>query len=249
MEAAGNLPAVQRAGGAEVNEMTRTVLRMAAAAALVPVLGCGYPRIETCARPAQFQSFLHLVIGQPAPDFQLEGIDGKPWRLSEQRGKLVFVQFGSSTSPSFVQSLDDFRREVLSRYLLNPQVVFAYVFADEAHPELLSVAERKQYRQNPHQFRAQSARQYYYQLQFRNDGRYLLSGFIPSAENVVILIDDAANSAARAYGYGRGGTTNPAFFVDQNGILLAKALYTNEFLAPSNYKAGNLPVMLQTRIK
>ncbi len=34
-----------------------------------------------------------IVIGQPAPDFALADATGKIWRLSELRGKVVFVNF------------------------------------------------------------------------------------------------------------------------------------------------------------
>ena len=34
-----------------------------------------------------------LVVGKPAPDFSLSDLDDKPYRLSEFRGKVVFLNF------------------------------------------------------------------------------------------------------------------------------------------------------------
>ena len=35
--------------------------------------------------------------GEPAPDFELEDTDGKPWRLSATRGRPLLLHFGSPT--------------------------------------------------------------------------------------------------------------------------------------------------------
>lgn len=39
------------------------------------------------------QSFQHPLNGKPAPDFALRGIDGKPHRLSDYRGKPAVIVF------------------------------------------------------------------------------------------------------------------------------------------------------------
>ena len=230
--------------------MKRVVLMTAAAAALLAsACGCRGARMKTYERPAQFRNFLELQLGQSAPDFELKDIAGKEWRLSEHKGKVVVLQFVSSTSPPFVQGLDDFRREVLSRYLLDPKVLFVFVFSQEAHPELLSSTAREQYEEGEYLQRLDAARRYYYRLKFKAREQYDLSGLIPAAENIVLLVDDVGNPVAPTYGYGRGGVVDPVFLVDQSGVLLSKAMYIGEYLGSTNYRAGNLAVMIQAKLK
>ena len=38
-------------------------------------------------------------IGQPAPDFILQDLSGRSWRLSDQRGKVVFLNFWATWCP------------------------------------------------------------------------------------------------------------------------------------------------------
>jgi len=211
--------------------------------------GCGYRPIKMYDRPPQFRSFLDMKVGDAAPDFVLSDISGNDWRLSDQKGKLVVLQFASATSPPFVQALDDFRREVLSQYLLNPQVVFVYVFGEAAHPELLSDEARGRLERDPHLYRVEEARQYYYRLQFREGSDYNIAGLIPAASNVVILVDAVNNPAGVRYGYGQGGTTNPAFLIDQDGVVVGKGLFAAEFLSGSGYRAGNISQMIHSRLR
>jgi hypothetical protein len=39
------------------------------------------------------------VIGQPAPDFVLQDLDGRPFRLGEQRGRILVLSFWSADCP------------------------------------------------------------------------------------------------------------------------------------------------------
>jgi len=220
-----------------------------ALSAMILLAGCTYPNLQQQPRSENFHAFLELEAGRKVPDFQINDTSGALWRLSDHFGKLIVLQFASSTSPAFVASLNDFQREVLSRYQADDAVLFVYVFSTEAHPELLSPARRQELEQNDYKFRMDAARQYYYTLRFREGKRYDLSGMILAATNVVILVDDPATSASALYGYGRGGTTNPTFLIDEDGVLLAKGMSASDFLAPTGYLAGNLPVLIQAEMK
>lgn len=45
------------------------------------------------------QQIQKAVIGQPAPDFSLSDTKGKTWKLSEQKGKVVFINFWATWCP------------------------------------------------------------------------------------------------------------------------------------------------------
>ncbi|HUU95404.1 MAG TPA: redoxin domain-containing protein [Phycisphaerae bacterium] len=190
-----------------------------------------------------------MSLGQTAPDFELKDVNGKSWRLSDQRGKIVVLQFVSSTSPPFVQSLDDFRREVLSRYLLNPGVVFVFVFCEEAHPELLSPVAREQFKQGEYVQRLDAAKRYYYRLKFKDHGVYDISGMVPAADNVVVLVDEVNDGAGQVYGYGRGGAIDPTFVIDQAGMVIGKGLFAGEFLSSTSFRAGNMALVIQSKLE
>jgi hypothetical protein len=229
---------------------TRFIRKAALTAAAVLLLaGCGVPELRQYQQPEAFRNYLTLTLGEQAPDFRLKDIEGGVWRLSDHRGKLVVLQFASATSPAFVQSLDHFRREVLSSFTPNRDVQFVYVFTTEAHPELLSEETQQAIKRDPYEHRLRVAGQYYYRLQFEAGDEYDLSGLIPAAENVVLLVDDPEGSVGDLYGYGRGGTTNPTFVIDKNGVLLGKGRAATDFLSASGFLAGNLPMLIQSRLR
>ena len=52
------------------------------------------------------------LVGQPAPDFTLDKLDGKPFRLSEQRGKVVVLDFWCTWCGACIQALPQLDRLV-----------------------------------------------------------------------------------------------------------------------------------------
>jgi len=56
----------------------------------------------------QTASALCLDVGQAAPDFTIEDIDGKPVTLSDHRGKAVFIAFWASWCPACIAEMPDF---------------------------------------------------------------------------------------------------------------------------------------------
>jgi peroxiredoxin len=53
-------------------------------------------------------SLQHKLLNQPAPEFAATTLDGKPWSLKDQAGKVVVLQFWSASKGSSVASLQVF---------------------------------------------------------------------------------------------------------------------------------------------
>ena len=64
-----------------------------------------------------------LAIGQPAPEIDGEDIDGKPMTLSEFRGKVVVLDFGSHTHCGACRLAYPRLRDLVDRYRNRPFVV------------------------------------------------------------------------------------------------------------------------------
>lgn len=78
-----------------------------------------------------FQPSLH--VGEVAPDFIVKDLDGKDVRLSDFRGrKHVVFEFGSITSPIFINDLSDLAR--LNVAFQARDVQFLAIYVREGHP-------------------------------------------------------------------------------------------------------------------
>jgi peroxiredoxin len=70
--------------------------------------------------------FAGLRPGEPAPDISLAGVDGRPFRLSDQRGKIVVVRFWSPDCAACRSELESIRATA-GRYATGGDVVFVTV--------------------------------------------------------------------------------------------------------------------------
>lgn len=50
------------------------------------------------------------LIGTPAPDFEITTLDGQPFRLSEQRGKVVYLNIWATWCPPCVAEVGDIQK-------------------------------------------------------------------------------------------------------------------------------------------
>jgi hypothetical protein len=69
-------------------------------------------------------------LGSVAPDTDAQRLDGSSWRLSDQIGKPVVIEFGSFTCPIFCGHVD--KMEKLAQDLTD--VEFVVIYTREAHP-------------------------------------------------------------------------------------------------------------------
>lgn len=73
------------------------------------------------------------LIGETAPDFELTLLDGETFRLSEQRGKIVLVDFWATWCPPCVESLPYLQN--LYKELGNDEIVFVGISVDSPGSE------------------------------------------------------------------------------------------------------------------
>ena len=214
----------------------------------VAAAGChSYPEAVKYPAPGWFKpAFDELAADLPVPDFTLNDLDGRPWRLADQRGKVVVLLFASNSDPSYVGALDAFNAEVVARFADNPNVLIVTIYSQESHPELAGG------KHNPNVInpgsdaeRRLAAHQGEYRLRFVHHGKaYDVSGTRPAAANCVTLIDrinDRGEPAVgRLYGYGRGGTTNTVFLINPRGRLVLKSVWLRNVLSIRDHVHGNL---------
>ncbi len=210
--------------------------------------GCSsYPEALKHPVPGWFKpAFDVLDIGLPAPDFTLNDLAGLPWRLSDERGKVIVLTFASNSDPSYISALAAFEKEVIRPFAEEPDVLFVTVYSQESHPELAGG------KWNPTVIipgsadeRRVAASQPEYRIRFRFNGKkYDLAAGRPTGANCVTLLDGIDNTGepitGKLYGYGRGGTTNPVFLVNRRGRLALKSIWLKDLPSVANHRRGNL---------
>jgi hypothetical protein len=131
-----------------------------------------------------------VVPGQLAPDFELRDTEGRPWRLSELRGRPVVLITGSATCPmthGSVYGLKEVHAEFDSR------TQWFYLYVREAHP-----GERLPWHRAYEQKREQAE-------------------FFRRADQVPwpVLVDDLDGTTAHTY----TTLPNAQFVIDADGVV------------------------------
>ncbi len=135
--------------------------------------------------------------GDPAPDFELEDLDGRPVRLGSLRGRPVVLEFGSYTCPIFSDRVVDMER-LAARH---PEAEFVVVVVREAHPGEVT---------GPHRTRAdkrQAARRLAMEEGLRRR----------------VLVDDLEGTVHGAY----GGAWNPVYVIDSEGRVVFRRAWNH----------------------
>jgi hypothetical protein len=86
---------------------------------------------ETNAKPTTRPLAATVSIGQAAPDFTLDKLDGRQVQLSSLKGKLIVLLFGNYSSPTFRDRAKDY--EQLRKQTGN-RAEFLIVYTRESHP-------------------------------------------------------------------------------------------------------------------
>ena len=80
-------------------------------------------------------------VGECAKDFTALGLDGKPIKLSDFKGKRIILETGSLTCPMFGGNIEGMNR--LAEQFTDKNTVFLMLYVREAHPGGKIHAHRK----------------------------------------------------------------------------------------------------------
>lgn len=108
--------------------------------AIVAFFSCGNKQTATeCAtvadsisQPVVYENEYLVKVGDTAPDFGLPLTDGTTFTLSQQRGKLVMLQFTASWCGVCRREMPHIEKEIWQRHKDNPQFVLVGVDRQEA---------------------------------------------------------------------------------------------------------------------
>jgi thiol-disulfide isomerase/thioredoxin len=79
---------------------------------------------------AQFEEWSALSAGKPAPDFTATHVDGKPFKLSDLKGKVVYIDIWATwCGPCRAEF--PYAKDIKKHYKKNDDIVFLYVSVDE----------------------------------------------------------------------------------------------------------------------
>jgi peroxiredoxin len=83
--------------------------------------------------------------GRPSPDFSLEGLDGKPFKLSENKGKVVVVDLWATWCGPCVKSLPDLQKLSEDKSLASRGLVVVAPNVGEDKPTIKEFIEKNKY--------------------------------------------------------------------------------------------------------
>lgn len=141
------------------------------------------------------------LVGEPAPDFQLQTTDGKTIRLSDKRGKITVFMFVAMTCPPARTQVPLWTE--LNREYDKEQVEMFFIYSRERHPG------EPGYREFTHTSTFEERMNY--------------AQMMSSLTDVPIAVDGVDEVVLSDYGM----VPNAAFVVDEEGRLIFKAQWSD----------------------
>jgi peroxiredoxin len=86
-----------------------------------------------------------LKVGAIVPEFSISTLDGRIIRLSELRGKTVFLNFFTLSCPMCMKELPLFEKEIWQKYKTNQNVVILIVGREETIEKLKAFHDKNQF--------------------------------------------------------------------------------------------------------
>jgi Spy/CpxP family protein refolding chaperone len=155
---------------------------------------------------------LQAQVGSPAPDFNLQKLDGKTVQLSSFRNRIVVLVFGSASSPSFrdkATKLEEIYRD------FGPKITFFVIYTKEFH----AADEGEVDRNKDSDISVQQPKSLADRVKLGKQTRDGLKLTIP------FLVDLIENTTVAAYGAGE----NAAFVIGGDGKILVRQNWCDPF--------------------
>jgi peroxiredoxin len=86
-----------------------------------------------------------LKVGANVPEFTISTLDGRIIRLSELRGKTVFLNFFTLSCPMCMKELPLFEKEIWQKYKTNQNIVILIVGREESIEKLKAFRKKNQF--------------------------------------------------------------------------------------------------------
>ena len=154
-----------------------------------------------------------VPVNEPVADFSLRSIQGDFLTLADFRGKIVVLQFGSSTSPEYLANIEPMGEVMLDFSQRN--VVFLTVYSRELNPDRVEGLSPDVNFDDRLQL---AGRQSY----ATSTGAEVTKPALPNRYLHYILVDELPSVVGGWYGYGPGEAPNPVFIIDETGTIRAK---------------------------
>ncbi len=88
-----------------------------------------------------------LAVGQPAPDFELKDVEGKTVKLSDFKGKTVYIDFWASWCGPCIQEIPA-AKELKDKYKKKKNLVFLYISVDQEKDDWLAALKKHKLKGN-----------------------------------------------------------------------------------------------------
>jgi peroxiredoxin len=86
-----------------------------------------------------------LKVGANVPEFSINTLDGRILKISELRGKTVFLNFFTLSCPMCMKELPLFEKEIWQKYKANQNIVILIVGREESIEKLKAFYEKNQF--------------------------------------------------------------------------------------------------------
>ena len=154
----------------------------------------------------------NLRPGQPAADFALDKLDGRPAQLSSFKGKPLVLLFGNYSSPGFRDRADDY--EQLRKQFAN-RAEFLIVYTRESHP--VGEGEWEVERNKHAHVLVEQPKTFEERKALARQAKQALRITIP------IAIDTMDDKTAKEY----GGFTTSAIIIGRDGTIVGSRTYAD----------------------
>lgn len=101
--------------------------------------------IDTTNYEAEYKATTLMKKGTIVPEFVLPTLDGELFRLSDQKGKIVFINFFALTCPICLKELPELEKQVWQKYKDRDDIVILTIGREVPVEKLIEFRDKKGY--------------------------------------------------------------------------------------------------------